>query len=274
MIPTHHLNETKQKEIIVNPLTLLNEYDHTSPHRHDYFEFFYFKNGGGKHKIDFIDFDIHTNSVHIVAPGQVHQMMRELDSEGFVMLFELNSLKAPSIIEDFLFEHICLDAGELNPTYKLSAESKSSNISRMESITNYYKNGKLLDKLSISNEAQAFCIECMKLKGGQLSSSNSEYFKFRKILKDHFGEIKKVNEYAKMMNVSEKSLNVLVKKQTGKSASDIIYDQITMEAKRLLNTGISVKETAFALNFDDPAHFSKFFKTQTGISPSLYQNNT
>ena len=47
-----------------------------------------------------------------------------------------------------------------------------------------------------------------------------------------------------------------------------------MEAKRLLNTGISIKETAYALNFDDPGHFSKFFKTKTNISPSEFQNYT
>jgi len=44
-----------------------------------------------------------------------------------------------------------------------------------------------------------------------------------------------------------------------------------MEAQRLLNTGMSAKEVAFDLQFDDPAHFSKFFKNQTGIPPSEFQ---
>jgi AraC-like DNA-binding protein len=47
-----------------------------------------------------------------------------------------------------------------------------------------------------------------------------------------------------------------------------------MEAKRLLRTGMSVKESAYALNFDDPGHFSKFFKNKTGESPSDFQNYT
>ena len=86
--------------------------------------------------------------------------------------------------------------------------------------------------------------------------------------------MKKVKEYAEALNLTEKTLNEIVKKHTGESTSNIIYKQIIMEAKRLLNTGISIKETAYALNFDDPGHFSKFFKTKTNISPSEFQNYT
>ena len=64
------------------------------------------------------------------------------------------------------------------------------------------------------------------------------------------------------------------KSHAGKSASEIIYNQLIMEAKRLLRTGISVKETAYALQFDDPGHFSKFFKNKTGSSPSDFKECT
>ncbi|MDC1385752.1 helix-turn-helix domain-containing protein [Crocinitomicaceae bacterium] len=45
-----------------------------------------------------------------------------------------------------------------------------------------------------------------------------------------------------------------------------------LEAKRLLQTGMSAKEVAYDLNFDDPGHFSKFFKSKTGCSPSEFRN--
>jgi AraC-like DNA-binding protein len=86
--------------------------------------------------------------------------------------------------------------------------------------------------------------------------------------------MKKVKEYSEALNMSEKSLNEIVKRHTGESISSIIYKQIIMEAKRLLNTRLSIKETAYTLNFEDPAHFSKFFKTKTGVSPSEFQNYT
>ena len=42
MIPTHSSDKTNRREIIVNKLSTLNEYDFSEPHRHNYFEFFCF----------------------------------------------------------------------------------------------------------------------------------------------------------------------------------------------------------------------------------------
>ncbi|MAP01849.1 MAG: hypothetical protein CMD01_03420 [Flavobacteriales bacterium] len=274
MIPTHDSEKTQRKEIIVERLKKLNAYDFTRPHRHNYFELFFFLKGGGYHKIDFIDFPIKAGSVHIVAPGQVHQMKRELDSEGFVVLFELNALEAPLAIQDFLFEHICMDASEKKPSYSFSENETPTLNSKIKSIWELFNNKDDLSKLSLRNEIQSLCIACMRMVKEPVTRKQSEYMHFRKLLHSNFSTIKKVKEYAAKLGITEKTLNEIVKKSTGQSASSIIYKQLIMEAKRLLNTNISIKETAYSLNFDDPAHFSKFFKTQTGISPSEFQNYT
>jgi len=273
MIPTHRSEKTSQRGIVVNHLAQLNEYDHTEPHRHDYFEFFFFKEGGGVHYIDFIPFEIHPNSVHIVAPGQVHQVQRALDSEGHVVLFELSAINAPAAIENFLFEHICLDASELHPVFRFTEELKITLDRRMEAIFTCAQRGSELDKLKVINEIQLFCISCMEHVGDQGISVDSDYLRFRCALKDHYKELKKVKEYADMLNMTERALNDLSKSHSGSNASEVIYKHIIMEAKRLLRTGISVKETAYSLNFDDPAHFSKFFKNKTGVSPSDFQES-
>ena len=81
-----------------------------------------------------------------------------------------------------------------------------------------------------------------------------------------------VSAYADELNVTPKTLNELVKKYTGRTASDHIYKQVILEAKRSLLLGSSVKEVAFSLQFDDPGHFSKFFKKQVGMSPADFRN--
>lgn len=274
MIPTYSSEKTQKMRIVVAHLDLLNSYDFTEPHRHDYFEFFYFQKGGGIHSIDFKSFDIKDNSVHIVAPGQIHQVKRELDSEGYVILFELGAIESPKAIEEFLFEHICLDAGELNPTYHLKSEEKDIHLNRSQELFSAFLLDSDYSKLKMINLLHSFCIACMEASVRKNDQINNDYLLFRKHLKNHFTTIKKVKEYAEMMHISERSLNDLVKKNTGKSTSEVIYERIVMESKRLLRTGISVKETAYSLNFDDPAHFSKFFKTQTGQSPRDFQNCT
>ncbi|WP_372490169.1 helix-turn-helix domain-containing protein [Chitinophaga sedimenti] len=45
------------------------------------------------------------------------------------------------------------------------------------------------------------------------------------------------------------------------------------EAKRqLLSSNGSMKEIAFYLGFDNIAHFSKYFKTKTGINFTSFRN--
>ena len=58
-----------------------------NPHRHTFFEFFFFTKGGGEHLIDFQNYDIEDRSLHFVAPNQVHFVHRNLVSTGFVVLF-------------------------------------------------------------------------------------------------------------------------------------------------------------------------------------------
>jgi AraC family transcriptional activator of pobA len=273
MIPTHELDNTDNHELIVIHLDSPgSNYNYDKAHRHNYFEFFYFINGGGVHIVDFIEFPIHPNSVHIIGPGQVHQIKRAGGCHGFVILFELNAIKAPGAIENFLFEHACMNAEELNPTYKLNDQHAITNTERINNIWNYSQTNNNLDLLSLLNEFYALSIDCMKKRQEKLTAVNSDYLRFRKFLSLKYKELKKVQDYADLMNMSDKSLNNLVKKYSGKNTSQVIFDQIIIEAKRLLLTGISIKESAYDLKFDDPAHFSKFFRTQTGMTPSIFQN--
>ncbi len=273
MIPIHRFSEKGVEDIKVNELKMLNNYDFDHPHRHDYFEFFIFIKGGGVHLIDFEEFIIHPNSIHIVAPGQVHQVKRSLNSTGFVLLFNTSVFQTNNLIYNFLFNHICFDVKENRPSYQfdLGLQMEVSKIANQiwqdYSTQQYLKNEYVLSNLNL------LCIFCERSKKRELTpeysnKNNTVYFEFRRMVLLNYKTIKKVSEYASVLNITEKQLNEVIKIKTGDSASSIIFKQIILEAKRLLHTGMSVKEVAFDLNFDDPAHFSKFFKTQTGISPS------
>jgi len=272
MIPIHSSEKTSRREIIVNRLSTLNEYDFSEPHRHNYFEFFCFINGGGNHIVDFKKFPIESYSIHIVGAGQVHQMNRELSSNGFVYLFEMESINGPSEIRDFLFDHVCFDVDELSPTYTIDKMDRESFSMLTDTIWKAQSNSSTLKNLIVQNVIQSLCIKCMDSDQVRNEKPSSEYSTFRKLLFREFKTMKKVKDYAKKLNITEKALNEMVKTQTGKSASHVIDNQIILEAKRLLQTGMSAKEIAYDLNFEDPAHFSKFFKSKTGYSPSEFRN--
>ncbi|GAB5417966.1 MAG: helix-turn-helix transcriptional regulator [Crocinitomicaceae bacterium] len=271
MIPTHQSEKTKNTKIVVNKLSTGTEYDFSDPHRHEYFEFFCFVNGGGTHDIDFTEIAINSFSMHIVAPGQVHEVKRELDSHGFVFLFQLEALQAPPELSSFMFDHICHDLNERIPEYKVPKEKHTWFQSTLDTIWEAYQSESSLAHLNVRLGIQQLCVKCMEWDEQESPLFSNEYAEFRRLLFQKFREMKKVKEFAATLNVTEKFLNELVKTHTGKSASKVIYDQIVLEAKRLLLTGMTAKSVAYDLGFDDPAHFSKFFKAQTSISPSEFR---
>ena len=57
-----------------NSLKEISIYDATIPHRHNYYELFFFVRGSGTHMIDFEEFELCDGAVHCVSPGQIHQL--------------------------------------------------------------------------------------------------------------------------------------------------------------------------------------------------------
>ena len=70
------------------------------------------------------------------------------------------------------------------------------------------------------------------------------------------------------LNMSAHYLSDLLKKETGKSAQEHIYQYVIARAKTLLlSSREPIKQIAFGLGFEYSQHFSKLFKSKTGMSP-------
>lgn len=275
MIPVHSNPDIEKKEIKVVELKsaakAINEI-----HRHQFFECFVFLKGGGVHTIDFIDFPIKDNSIHIITPGQVHQVVRDANCHGYVFMFDLIHAGSNKLIEDFLIDHNCFAVTEIAPVYLFEASfnQELAHLTR-QSLAEFNSSNPLKNYL-ITNQLCLLLLYCMQLsRKANLVQDNkhlSTYTAFRRLLLSDFKQLKKVKDFAKKLSISEKQLNEITLQRSGETASGLIYKQTILEAKRLLNTGISTKEVAYELNFLDPAHFSKFFKSQTGMSPSEFKN--
>ncbi len=98
--------------------------------------------------------------------------------------------------------------------------------------------------------------------------------KFNFLVDMHFREKRKVKDYAELLFKSPKTLSNLFAIYNQRSPQQIIQDRIVLEAKRLLKyTDRSNQEVAYDLGFEDPAYFSRFFRKNTGLSPSDFKNN-
>jgi AraC family transcriptional regulator, transcriptional activator of pobA len=86
-------------------------------------------------------------------------------------------------------------------------------------------------------------------------------------------QLKTPLDFAKILGVHINHLNKVLKETTGRNTTEIINGRIAEEAKVLLKqTQWNVSEIAFALGFDEVAHFSNFFKKYTTLSPLKYRN--
>jgi AraC-like DNA-binding protein len=103
--------------------------------------------------------------------------------------------------------------------------------------------------------------------------SDSTYGRFMHVVQNyHPISNVRVSDVASNLNVSPQHLNSVLKKTTGKSASELINEQVIMEAKRyLLHTDKTVSEIAFELSFADPSHFVKHFRKSTGQTPQAFR---
>jgi AraC-like DNA-binding protein len=94
------------------------------------------------------------------------------------------------------------------------------------------------------------------------------------LVENHYRVQHQVQFYAQELNKSPKTLSNLFSLYNHKSPLQVIQDRITQEAKRLFHyTDKSAKEISGELGFEDAAHFSRFFKNQTGISPSEFKKS-
>ncbi|MGB5819055.1 MAG: helix-turn-helix domain-containing protein [Saonia sp.] len=96
--------------------------------------------------------------------------------------------------------------------------------------------------------------------------------KFNVLVDTHYKTKRKVSDYAEMLFKSPKTLSNLFAIYNQKSPQQIIMERVVLEAKRLMNfTNKQNQEIAYELGFNDPAHFSSFFKKMTSYSPTQYR---
>ena len=95
---------------------------------------------------------------------------------------------------------------------------------------------------------------------------------FQDLIFKYYKEHRNVQYYADALFVSPKHLTESIKDVTGRTAGEWIDDAVVLEAKVLLrNHDISIAQVAYEIHFPDQSSFGKYFKKQTGFSPSDYR---
>lgn len=249
------------------------EYDFGESHRHNYFELFFFKNGGGEHLIDFESYPIPDESVHIVASRNVHLLKRTKSSNGFIILFKREALisSKESKHKDYFFL--------LNQKLLLLNSMQYSKIQFfIEDLESELKQNTSTDSEIAKTSLHLIIQKLIKYSEESFNSSSNQtgsnlYQKFIYLLEDHFELEFTIGFYAEKLFCSNESLTKEIKKVSGKSVAEMISDRRLLESKRLVkHSDFSFKEISNLLNFNDSAHFNHFFKGKVGKTPSEFRS--
>lgn len=258
------------------------DYPHKTdlPHKHNYYEMCFFTDGGGEHEIDFATHPIVSPGIHFLRPGQVHVIRRGEDYKGYLIVFseEFYNLRFRNI--------------EIIPGYPLVTSLKNGPILNLDNntypeflqlIQNIEK--ELTDSDADSQEIIVCYLKIFFLKLRQnfskLITTKNEtsgtmkktVYRFNQLVDEYYAQLHQVKEYAELTGESPVHLNRAIKEVTGKTASEIIIERLILEAKRLLLfSGLSNKEVAYKLGYEDPSYFARIFRKRTGLTPTGFRD--
>ncbi|NWK99005.1 AraC family transcriptional regulator [Sphingobium lactosutens] len=98
--------------------------------------------------------------------------------------------------------------------------------------------------------------------------------RLRERIEQRFRQRESVSDQARALGTSLTALRQACARVANSSPAQILDDRALLEARRLLvYSQLSVTEIAYAVGFEDPAYFSRFFTRHIGQSPKAWRDS-
>ncbi|TGV02813.1 helix-turn-helix transcriptional regulator [Flavivirga rizhaonensis] len=243
-------------------------------HKHDFYFVLVLENGSGSHFIDFISYPVENYTIYFMRPGQVHQLTLEKDCTGFLINFNSEIY----LSKDKVKSELLRKASGQN-FYQLEKQKFNRLYSTITYLFQEFNNKKKgFEEIVIANLTIFFSELTRFQKRNSLitvsSYSLQRIDEFQQLLETQIYTQKKVSYYTKKMNISQYQLNSITKETLGKTASEMIQEQVILEAKKLLlATTNQVNQIAMKLGYEDVSYFIRLFKKHTYQPPDTFRIN-
>ncbi len=229
--------------------------------------------------IHLTSYEMKKNSMAIILPNQLFQIMEQSDDCRFIYVgFSHKLLKRPT-----LFNKTIEYTHEIYEHPVITLKEKVASI-----IRDYFKllirTTRLPEIFMKDEQLELLCTQLM-MGFGDIYKEDAEkerprYNRNEEILKElvriivsHYKTERNITFYAEKMHLSPQHLSTTIKKTTGKTLTDIISTFVIKDAQaKLRSTELTIQEIAYSLNFSDISFFGKYFKRYTGMSPKQYRN--
>lgn len=256
-----------------------SHFDHIQ--RNNFFSLIWVKEGNGKIKADFAEYDFAAGSLFAFAPYQPYMFTMEKPIKGIAIHFH----------SDFfcIYKHhkeVACNGVLYNNVYQppfVTVDKTSSATFEMlcEQIKTEMQNPALAQYELLVSYLKIFLITTSRLKTQQHTLIAEEMKeikepvilqKLKEAIEENFKTKHSPADYAQMLYITPKALAKITKNHFNKTLSSLINDRIIIEAKReLYLTNKTVKEIAYELGYEDEYYFSRFFKVNAEVSPQMYR---
>jgi AraC family transcriptional regulator, transcriptional activator of pobA len=250
---------------------------HGIPLRFDYYALFLRLRGETVRTVNHFEYVIRPQALQLVCPGSIYAF-RDISDESktYVLLFEKAFIEkenlSAGVLEPLLAFHrthqndVVLDTAAYAQVLSLY-EQLSSELRRKQEAF------KSMAKMLITQ--MLFLLKREKERAGlpqNLTRPEQLSAEFLVLIEEHFWHKKSVKAYAEIMGITPKHLSETVKATLAHSALSFIHLRIIKEIQYLLCFGnMSIKQIAYALNFESPSQLGRFFKNHEGICPKEYR---
>lgn len=253
-------------------------FDHLQ--RNNYYSLIWVKEGKGKLKTDFSEYEFGQNSLFSFTPyqpfmfssGLIKGMAVYFHSDFFCIHKHQVEVTCNGVLFNNIYQKPFISVDEelqnrlAGITEQIIAELQNPGLAQYELLISYMKI--FLIAASRSKILQ-------QPRAASSNEGNMEPFilqNLKEAIEKDFKSKHTPRDYADLLNISPNALAKITKTHFNKTLTDLISERIIIEAKReLYLTTKSVKEVAYELGYEDEYYFSRFFKKNVNISPQLYR---
>lgn len=255
-------------------------FDHVQ--RNNYYSLIWIQQGKGQLKADFGEYPFSDNHLLAFSPYQPFMLMPENKLSGIAIQFHPDFFCIHKHQQEVACNGVLFNNIYQPPMVAINVKTAETLNMIIEQIRTEMQHAALAQHELLISYLKILLITASRLKTEQHIEAKKaiahlkEPFilqSLKEAIEANFKIKHTASEYAAILNITPKALAKITKAHLHKTLTSLIAERIIIEAKReLYLTNKPIKQIAYELGYDDEYYFSRFFKTNTDISPQIYRN--
>ncbi|MEC0228909.1 AraC family transcriptional regulator [Paenibacillus alba] len=221
------------------------------------------KQAEGLLTLDLATYRLQQDVVYVASPGQTIGICEENGKKPEVYIIEFD---------------VHLD-GRGNALFPLSGEIsihiENAMLMLCEQLCNCCRSESAMERFRGQSLFQELLYWIMNhLRQQTRPDSRAAMDRTKAYIDNHYREGLTIEQLARMAEISPKYYVNLFKKTYGKTAIDYLTEvRVNMAKQLMVQSDVRLREIAFQVGYNDEFYFSRMFKKEVGVSPTIYLKN-